>query len=95
MAISIYSIIDSIVSMAKNEMDYYDDAKLEELFGDVLATPKAKIYNLKAFGRTFPKMTKPEIESMMEDEFSSECPVSYKGDKVLVGGDVVGTLEAI
>ena len=81
--------------MAKNEMDYYDDAKLEELFGDVLAEPKAKVYNLKAFGQTFPKMTKSQIESMMEDEFSSECPVSYKGNKVLVSGDVVGTLEAI
>jgi len=81
--------------MAKTEMDYYDDAKLEELFGDVLVKPKAKAYNLKAFGRTFPKMTKTEIESMMEDEFSSECPVSYKGNKVLVSGDVVGTLETI
>jgi hypothetical protein len=81
--------------MAKNEMVYYDDAKIEELFGDVLATPKAKTYNLKAFGRTFPNMTKPQIESLMEDEFSSECPVSYKGNKVLVSGDIIGTLEAI
>lgn len=81
--------------MAKNVMDYYDDAKLEELFGDVLTEPKANTYNLKAWGRTFPKMTKAQIESMLEDEFSSECPVSYKGSKVLVSGDVVGTLEAI
>jgi hypothetical protein len=81
--------------MAKYEMDYYDDAKLEEMFGDILAEPEAKTYNLKAWGRTFPKMTKAEIESMMEDEFSSEYPVSYKGNKVLVSGDVVGTLEAI
>lgn len=81
--------------MATDEMDYYDDAKLEELFGDVLATPKAKAYNLKAFGRTFPNMIKSQIESMMEDEFSSECPVSYRGNKVLVSGDIVGTLEAI
>jgi len=91
----IYRIIDIIGTMAKIEMDYYDDAKLEEMFGDILAEPKAKSYNLKAFGRTFPNVTKSEIESMMEDEFSSECPVSYKGNKVLVSGDVVGTLEAI
>ena len=81
--------------MAKNEMDYYDDAKLEELFGDVLAKPKPKAYNRKAFGQTFKNMTKSQIESMMEDEFSSECPVSYRGNKVLVSGDIVGTLDAI
>lgn len=76
-------------------MDYYDDAKIEELFGDVLATPKPKAYNLKAWGRTFQNMTKAQIESLMEDEFSSEYQVSYKGNKVIVDGEVVGTLEAI
>jgi hypothetical protein len=78
-----------------DEMEYYNDAKIEELFGDILTEPKPKTYNLKAFGRTFKNMTKEQIESLMEDEFSSENPVSYRGNKVLVSGDIVGTAEAI
>ena len=76
----------------RDEMDYYNDAKLEELFGKI-EEPKAKTYTMKAFGRTFKNMTKSDIESLMEDEFSSECPVSFRGNKVLVNGDQVGILS--
>lgn len=69
----------------------YDDAWLEKNFGSLEKTEKT--YTLKAWGRTFENMTKPQIESLMEDEYSSVYPVSFRGSKVIVDGQTVGTIQ--
>jgi hypothetical protein len=77
--------------MAKTEMDYYDDAKLEEMFGE-LEEPE-KNYNMTAYGRRFEKLSETAALSIIEDE-EGEFPV-IKGNKIFVGKQAVATLEAI
>lgn len=77
--------------MRTTDMNYYDDAKLVELFGDL--EEKEKNYNMTAYGQKFDNLSETAALSIIEDE-EGECPV-IRGNTIYVGRKAVATLEAI
>lgn len=78
--------------MRTTDMNYYDDAKLAELFPEFQDAPE-KNYNMKAYGQTFDNLSETAALSIIEDE-EGEFPV-IRGNKIFVGRKAVATLEAI
>ena len=78
--------------MRTTEMDYYDDAKLEELFPEFQEAPE-KNYNMTAYGQKFENLSETAALSIIEDE-EGECPF-IRGNKIYVGRKAVATLEVI
>jgi hypothetical protein len=74
-----------------DEMSYYDDAKLEEIFGKT--EEPEKNYNMAAYGQKFENLSETAALSIIEDE-EGEFPV-IRGNKIFVGRKQVAILEAI